>query len=517
MAITAGSSTPTTSGTRYYVSQVIPHPNFSGTTLENDIALLKVSSSISCANCKPIKLMSVKNAYEGYTDPGIMVWVTGWGLTNATSIPTVLQKAQMPVVSNSVAGLVWGSIPSTDIMAGYLNGNKDACSGDSGGPMSVYVDGEYKLAGIVSWGSTKCDTYGGYTRVSDLETWIRNMTGIYDYTPAIPAGDSIVCEGTSSSDYTEELVPDAVSYEWKLLPSNAGFISWNWEKATVTWNPSFNGTATVSARVKFTGSYSEWAEKPVIYALNTKLLRQPGDTSICAGNLLNIFLETKGTSLRYDWYKDGSFYLTNYNNLLSWLNIPESVTGKYRCQITGLCGTLSTNVFNIEVYTVTAINNISPDITTDYGSEITLRVDAVGHDLNYLWMKNGAPVENSNSPELVMQNVDARNIGLYNTIVTGTCGTQTSDSSYVYLKQSDVASAPDVSIWPTVVTDEVNVAIDNSDKYDIRIVNISGKLMFSSLNRQYQTSIPLGNYPKGIYIINVRSNKLSKSIKLIKE
>jgi hypothetical protein len=132
-------------------------------------------------------------------------------------------------------------------------------------------------------------------------------------------------------------------------------------------------------------------------------------------------------------------------------------------------------------------------------------------------MKNGAPVENSNSPELVMQNVDARNIGLYNTIVTGTCGTQTSDSSYVYLKQSDVASAPDVSIWPTVVTDEVNVAIDNSDKYDIRIVNISGKLMFSSLNRQYQTSIPLGNYPKGIYIINVRSNKLSKSIKLIKE
>ena len=519
MAITAGSSTPTISGTKYYVSQVIPHPNFNSTTLDNDIALLKISSTIRCTNCKPIKLMRVENAVEGYTDPGTMAWVTGWGLTDEARniVPTNLQKAQMPVVSNSVAGIVWGSIPSTDIMAGYLNGNKDACSGDSGGPMSVYVDGEYKLAGIVSWGSTKCDTYGGYTRVSDLETWIRNMTGIYDYTPAIPAGDSLVCEGTRSSDYTEELVSSALAYEWKLLPSNAGFISFNWEKANITWNPGFNGAATVSVRVKLADSYSEWAEKPVTCALNTKLLRQPGDTSICAGKRLNIFLETEGTSLRYDWYKDGSFYLTNNYNLLSWLNVPESVTGKYRCQITGLCGTLSTIVFNIDVYTVTAINSISPDITTDYGSSITLSVDAVGHDLNYLWMKNGVPVENSNSPELVMQNVDARNIGLYNTIVTGTCGTQTSDSSYVYLKQSEAASAPGFFVWPTVVTDEVNVAIDNSDKYDIRIVNLSGKLMFSSLNRQYQTTIPLGNYPKGIYILNVRGNKLSKSVKLVKE
>jgi hypothetical protein len=80
-----------------------------------------------------------------------------------------------------------------------------------------------------------------------------------------------------------------------------------------------------------------------------------------------------------------------------------------------------------------------------------------------------------------------------------------------------VASAPVVSVWPTVVTDQVNVAIDNSDKYDIRIVNLSGKLMFSSLNRQYQTTIPLGNYPKGIYILNVRGANISKSMKLIKE
>jgi Secreted trypsin-like serine protease len=519
MTITAGSSTPTTSGTRYYVSQVIPHPNFSGTPPENDIALLKVSSSISCANCKPIKLMSAENAAEGFTNPGIMSWITGWGLTNPLNQdgPLNLQQALVPIVSNATASVVWTTIPVTDIMAGYLNGNKDACSGDSGGPMSVYVNGEYKLAGIVSWGSKTCDTYGGYSKVSTLESWIRTNTGIYDYAPAKPVGDSVVCQGTMTSNYTEELISGALSYEWQLFPANAGEISWTWEKATVTWNQGYIGTISVRARVKLTDSYSEWGERSVSRALISKLLSQSGDISLCEGNPLFLRIETEGTGLAYHWYKDGSLNNSWVSNGLSWSSAQESVTGKYWCQVTGLCGSFSTDIMNVVVFPVTGINSISPDITTDFGSSITLSIDAVGHNLSYKWMKNGIPVENSNSPELTMQNVDARNIGLYNTIVTGTCGTLTSDSSYVYLRQTDAASGPGILVWPTVVTDEVNVAIDNSDKYDIRIVNLSGKLMFSSLNRQYKTTIPLGNYPKGIYIMNVRGNNLSKSVKFVKE
>ena len=106
--------------------------------------------------------------------PGVMSWVTGYGLTmiSPPTVPTQLQKVQLPIVSNATASVVWPDIASTDLMAGYRNGNKDACSGDSGGPLVVPVDGEYKLAGMVSWGSSKCNTYGAYTRVSDFESWI---------------------------------------------------------------------------------------------------------------------------------------------------------------------------------------------------------------------------------------------------------------------------------------------------------------------------------------------------------
>jgi hypothetical protein len=519
LSIVAGSTTHGSNGSSYFISQVTAHPFYSRETLENDVALLKVNGTINCTDCKPIKLMNAKNVLDGYTDPGKTAYITGWGLINVAqeTLPFNLQKATVPIVSNATAATVWGTIPETDIMAGYLHGNKDACSGDSGGPMSIFVDGEYKLAGIVSWGSTNCDTYGGYSRITSFESWIRMITGIYDFTLPTPVGETVVCPGTVTSDYTEDLVPNAFEYEWRLLPANAGTISWTWEKAIVTWNPGFIGMATIMARVRLSDSYSEWSEKKVNCARATQIINQPGDTSMCVGDTLNLILSIQGTNLNCDWYKDGLLFKTGSDYYLSWLDIQESASGSYRCQLTGLCGTLSTNDMKVVVYPVTTINSISPDITTDYGSNIILRVDAGGHNLNYLWIKNGSPIENSNSPELLIQNADARNIGLYNTVVKGTCGTLISDSSYVYLKQPDATTAPVVSVWPTVVTNEVNVAINNSDEYDILIVNLSGKLMFSSLKRHYQTTINLSNYPKGLYILNIRGDKLNKSFKLVKE
>jgi hypothetical protein len=517
--VTAGSSTHGNDGTVYQVSQLISHPNYNSTTFDNDIALVKIKGTINCTNCKPIKLMNAKNVTEGYIDPGVLTYITGWGLTDIDpqTIPSTLQKAMVPIVSHSTASEIWGTIPASDLMAGYLYGNKDACSGDSGGPMSVLVDGEYKVAGVVSWGSKNCDTYGAYSNVAYFENWIRQNTGIYDYTPPLPSGDAIVCAGTTSTDYTEELFANALDYEWRLVPANAGSISWTWEKATVSWNPGFIGIATVKARVTFPDSVSEWAGKTINCALNTKLISQPGDTEACKGDTLNLILNTEGTNMVYGWYKDGSLFKTTSDSVLSWSGIPESATGTYKCQIKGLCGTLSTADIHLTVYPLTVINGISPDVTADYGTNVTLSVDAGGHNLSYQWLRNGDAVPNSNSSDLLMQNVDARNIGLYRTIVKGTCGTHTSDSAYVYLKESDVSTAPVISVWPTVVNDEFNVAKNDAEKYEIRIVNSSGKLMKDIMNCSYQTTLNIGSYPKGFYIVNIKGNKFTRSFKIIKE
>ena len=152
MDVIVGANNPRSGveGKKYNVIQVIRHEKFDHNTLNNDIALLKLDASISYPNATPIRLVSKIDSASGATDPGVMSWVTGYGLTRATPpvVPTSLQRVQLPIVSNTQASTVWTDIAPTDMMAGFLNGNKDACNGDSGGPLVVPVDNEYKLAGL---------------------------------------------------------------------------------------------------------------------------------------------------------------------------------------------------------------------------------------------------------------------------------------------------------------------------------------------------------------------------------
>ena len=156
------------------------------------------------------------------------------------------------------------------MMAGYHGMNKDACTGDSGGPLIVPVSDGYKLAGLVSWGSSNCNTYGAYTRLSLFESWITEKTGIeITFKAPVPEGDSIVCPGTTSSGYYVSTVTDATSYEWLLTPENAGTLTANYENATVLWNSGFKGTASISLQVARNEEQSEISQLTVNIAKQT--------------------------------------------------------------------------------------------------------------------------------------------------------------------------------------------------------------------------------------------------------
>lgn len=73
--------------------------------------------------------------------------------------------------------------PVTMMGAGYEDDEKDACRGDSGGPLSVeYETGngfsKIKQVGIVSWGY-ECGLIGIYTRVSTYFNWIEQTIAAY--------------------------------------------------------------------------------------------------------------------------------------------------------------------------------------------------------------------------------------------------------------------------------------------------------------------------------------------------
>jgi trypsin len=115
------------------------------------------------------------------SDPvaGVITTTAGWGLTSEddTTIPTDLLKVDVPVVSRSSCNASIGfRAPITPQMfcAGFPEGGKDSCNGDSGGPI---VDCSTKaLLGVVSWGlgCANPDAPGVYASIGEvaLNSWI---------------------------------------------------------------------------------------------------------------------------------------------------------------------------------------------------------------------------------------------------------------------------------------------------------------------------------------------------------
>ncbi|MBN3313548.1 TMPS9 protease, partial [Atractosteus spatula] len=168
------------------VQQIFVHPGYDSITQNNDITLLRLSSSVSFNNyIQPICLADSSSSF--YT--GTSCWVTGWGYTSegvSLSGNQTLQEVQLPIIGNRQCGclsdVVFGanSITANMICAGVLQGGKDSCQGDSGGPVVCKQGSAWVQAGIVSFGNgcARPNLPGVYTRVSQYQDWINGQVGV---------------------------------------------------------------------------------------------------------------------------------------------------------------------------------------------------------------------------------------------------------------------------------------------------------------------------------------------------
>ena len=158
------------------VTHIVMHPDYNDSTSDSDIALLKLSSPISIGGTGETKTALIPLVSDSVGSlSGTTSWVTGWGNTESVpEWPDELQEVDVPIITNTLCSSSYGGITATMMCAGYQQGGKDSCQGDSGGPLVINDAGNWKLAGVVSWGYGCADPnyYGVYARVSEFTTWI---------------------------------------------------------------------------------------------------------------------------------------------------------------------------------------------------------------------------------------------------------------------------------------------------------------------------------------------------------
>lgn len=175
-------------------ARVVLHPDFNIQNYNHDIALVQLQDPVPLgAHVMPICLPRPEP--EGPA-PHMLGLVAGWGISNPNmtvdeiissgtrTLSDVLQYVKLPVVSHAECKASYesrsGNYSVTENMfcAGYYEGGKDTCLGDSGGAFVIFdeLSQHWVAQGLVSWGGPEeCGSkqvYGVYTKVSNYVDWV---------------------------------------------------------------------------------------------------------------------------------------------------------------------------------------------------------------------------------------------------------------------------------------------------------------------------------------------------------
>lgn len=183
------------------VETIILHPEFDPNNYNNDIALVKLSQDVVLTELvRPVCLPAPWVKGQSRTpEPNTLGVVAGWGINMPNSsaldngitfdlgvVSEVLQYVKLPVVAQDECQASYASrsssynITENMFCAGFYEGGRDTCLGDSGGGFVIKdpISGRWVVQGLVSWGGPEgCGSrhvYGVYTRVANYATWLQN-------------------------------------------------------------------------------------------------------------------------------------------------------------------------------------------------------------------------------------------------------------------------------------------------------------------------------------------------------
>lgn len=173
------------------VKSIYIHHQFQRHNFANDIAIVELSKPVTLTKYVNTLCLPRIDALQ----PRQRMYTMGWGGTKQHSgmrppdkFSKVLNYVMLPLTQDDICQ---GAVATSDyynsmsmLCAGDGRGKRDACYGDSGGPLAYQVKETAKgkahytwhIAGIVSWGEgcAKRGKYGYFTRVSFYADWIKN-------------------------------------------------------------------------------------------------------------------------------------------------------------------------------------------------------------------------------------------------------------------------------------------------------------------------------------------------------
>lgn len=188
---------------------------------------------------------------------------------------------------------------------------------------------------------------------------------------------------------------------------------------------------------------------PVITA--PAITTHPAQQTVAAGQPVSFTVVATGTSLGYQWRKDGVNVGGN-SATLSIASAQASDAGSYTVVVSNTAGTVTSNaaVLTVNPAVVTPAITTQPAAqTVTAGQPASFTVVATGTSPSYQWKKDGANV-GSNSATLTIASAQASDAGAYTVVVSNSAGSVTSNAAA--LTVNPVVVVPAITTQPVAQT-----------------------------------------------------------------
>ena len=250
------------------------------------------------------------------------------------------------------------------------------------------------------------------------------------------------CAGTNAT-FTVVAVGTNLTYQWRKNGTNiSGATLASYTLTNIAAGDAGNYSVVVSGDcgANVTSNNALLTVNPL-----TAITTQPASLTECEGSNVTFTVIADGSTLQYQWRKDGINIPGANSNAYTLTSITTANEGNYSVVVSGDCGTVTSANASLTVNIVPVITSQPQGITQCAGTDYKFTVVSTGMNIIYTWRKNGIPIIPAETNDtLILAGIDPADAGSYDVVITNACGSTISDAALLI-----VAENPAITTQPT--------------------------------------------------------------------